>query len=261
VSNVKILVLVQGTYGRRICEHVKAKGPPGWETTEVFLPFLTQPVLEEPEHYLPGSLGPADLVLHLGETHQAAQLLPAVTRAAGAGAVIAPISHSHWVPKGLRNQLRQELSQQGQSIVFPEPFCSLTEETAGLFPPVPYHHPLIRTFARHFGYPRLEVELSDDGQRLAKVEVTRSSPCGSSYHAAARLAGFDVSQVLPTAGLICLRHPCLASMALEERGGRTETIMHLAGQVFNTAMEEALSRRVQRTVHRQPVPGDLPSGG
>lgn len=236
-----MLVLVQGPYGRRIREHVEATGPPDWQVREVCLPRLTLPVIDEPGQYLPASLSPADLVLHLGETHQAAQLLPAVAGAVGAGAVIAPISHSHWIPKGLRNQLGRELSQQGRTIVFPEPFCSLTEETAGLFPPVPYDHQLIRAFARRFGFPRLQVELSEDGLRLAKVEVVRGSPCGSSYYAAERLAGFEVSQVLPTAGLVCLRHPCLASMALEERGGRTETIMHLAGQVFNTAMARALS--------------------
>lgn len=244
MSKVKILVLVQGPYGRRIREHVAATGPSGWQVTEVSLPRLTMPVIDEPGQYLPESLSPADLVLHLGETHQAAQLLPALMRVVGAGAVIAPISHSHWIPRGLRKQLSRELSEQGRAIVFPEPFCSLTEETAGLFPPVPYDHHLIRTFAHHFGFPRLKVELSEDGRYLAKVEVARGSPCGSSYYAAGRLTGFDVSQVLPTAGLVCLRHPCLASMALEERGGRTETIMHLAGQVFNLAMERALSGKL-----------------
>ncbi|MEW6522378.1 MAG: DUF166 family protein [Bacillota bacterium] len=239
---VRILVAVHGIYGRRICEHIQKQGPADWQVAEIPLPRVNLPVIDEPEKYLPPAVTRADLLLHLGESHQAAQLVPALAQAAGAHAVIAPVDHSHWIPPGLRNQLRKELAQDDRVIVFPEPFCSLTVDRAGLFPPMPYDHPLISDFARHFGSPRLEVDLSDDGQYIVAVHVVRGSPCGSSHYAAARMAGLMVDDAIPKAGLICLHYPCLASMALEDRAGRIETLMHLAGQVFNGAVERALAR-------------------
>lgn len=235
-------MLEQGIYGKRIAEYVKRKAPGSWSIRSFTVPSIQEPIVDEPENYLPADLPPADLILHLAEAPQAAQLIPAVVKAAGAAAVIAAIDSSAWIPSGLRNQLRRELERKGVAIVFPEPLCSLDLDTVGFGETVqPYTNETIRDFSRHFGKPILEVFLTEQG-KIAEASVLRGSPCGSTEYTASRVKGMDADKAVPTSGLMCLHYPCLASMKFAQTESGVDTIMHNSGRIFNEGMENALKK-------------------
>ncbi|MBS4031189.1 MAG: hypothetical protein KGZ63_07210 [Clostridiales bacterium] len=242
---MQILVLVQGIYGHRIADNIRDKGPADWEVRIFEVPAISEQVIDEPELYLPEKILPADLILHLAESQQAAQLIPAVAQASGAKAVIASIDSSVWIPVGLRNQLRRELSKKGITIVFPEPLCSLDESSVGYGETLqPYTNDIISSFARCFGKPILEAEIDEAG-KITDVKVKRGSPCGSTEYTVGRVRGMDAEKAVPTAGLMCLHYPCLASMRFEQTDAGVDTIMHNSGRIFNEGMENALKNKKQ----------------
>ena len=115
-------------------------------------------------------------------------MLPALAVRTGARAVIAPIDHAAWVPLGLRGQLLRELRAMGVEIVFPEPFCALTEDGLG---------PVAAEFARHFGRPRLRVAVDPFSRILSEIAVERCSPCGSTHFAAEKARGMPAAEAVP----------------------------------------------------------------
>lgn len=237
---MRILILVQGIYGHRIADNIRKKGPADWDVHIFEVPAISEQVIDEPELYLPEKILPADLILHLAESQQAAQLIPAVAEASGAKAVIASIDSSVWIPLGMRNQLRRELSKKGISIVFPEPLCSLDETSVGFGETLqPYTNDIISGFALYFGKPILEAEIDSSGI-ITDVKVKRGSPCGSTEYTVGRVKGMNAEKAVPTAGLMCLHYPCLASMRFEQTDAGVDTIMHTSGKIFNKGMEKAL---------------------
>ena len=242
-KHMKLLIMIQGNYGQRIADNIKAKKPEDWKVDVWSVPTISESIIDEPEIYLPGDLMPADLILHLSESPQAAQLLPAVVEKTGAKDVIASIDSTAWIPLGLRNQLRRELSRKGVSIVFPEPLCSIDEDTVGFYEKnkQPYTSEIIKEFARYFGKPKLDLTVDEKGQ-ISAAKVLRGSPCGSSEYTARRIIGLKADQSIPKAGLMCLHYPCLASMQFEQTDNGVDTIMHTSGRVFNEAMEKALPK-------------------
>ncbi|MCS7220679.1 MAG: DUF166 family protein [Anaerolineae bacterium] len=246
-----ILTVIHGRYGQRIADNLKARAPDGWQINTLLAPWALPPIVDEPEKFLPPKLPAADLVLHLAEAPQAAQLLPAIVALTRARTVIAPLDHAAWIPPGLRGQLREELAALGVEIVFPEPFCSLTETESGMGCNVQrYDNDLIAEFARHFGRPQLRVVLTPDNETIAEVVVERGSPCGSTHYAAERLPGIAASQAVPRAGLICLHYPCLASMQPKATEQGVETLMHLSGCIFNQELARALDRAGVKSAQR-----------
>lgn len=241
---MRILVLEQGVYGQRIAGHIKNKMP-SWDVGTFTVPAITEPIVDEPEAWLPDDLPRADLILHLAESPQAAQLLPAVVKLTGATAVIASIDSSAWIPLGLRNQLRRELERMGVTIVFPEPLCSIDEETVGFGETVqPYTNGIIREFSKSFGKPILDVALDAEG-RIITADVLRGSPCGSTEYTVGRVKGMAGEKAVPTSGLMCLHYPCLASMKFEQTDSGVDTIMHNSGRIFNEGMEKALKKVIE----------------
>jgi thymidylate synthase len=238
---MKLLILIQGNYGQRIADHISAKKPQAWQLNTWLVPPITESVVDEPEVYLPDNLPPADLILHLAESPQAAQLLPALAEKTGAKGVIASIDSTAWIPLGLRNQLRRELNNKGVAIVFPEPLCSIDEETVGFYEnnKQPYTSAIISEFARHFGKPKIALTL-DQKKKIVAAKILRGAPCGSSQYTSRRIIGLEAEHAVPKAGLMCLHYPCLASMQFEQTDNGVDTIMHTSGRVFNEAMEKAL---------------------
>lgn len=238
---MKVLVIYESIYGERIYKNIRAKAPEDWEVFMWQPPVINEQVVDDPEVYLPEEMPSSDLIMHLAENAQAAQLIPDVVEKTGAQGVIVSIDSSDWVPLGLRNQLRRELNKMGAEVVFPEPLCSLDVDSAG-FGDVnqPYTSAIISRFAEHFGRPKLRVALDGEGL-IEEVEVLRGSPCGSTEYTVKRIKNRPAEGIIPKAGLMCLHYPCLASMKLEQRDGGIDTIMHTAGKVFNESMEEALN--------------------
>jgi hypothetical protein len=239
---MKLLILIQGNYGQRIADHISANKPEEWQLNLWSVPNITESVIDEPEVYLPADLPQADLILHLAESHQAAQLLPALAEKTGAKGIIASIDSSAWIPLGLRNQLRRELNSKSVAIVYPEPLCSIDEETVGFYQTnkQPYTSAIISEFARYFGKPKIKLTL-DEMEKIVEAKILRGAPCGSSQYTSRRVVGLKAEDAVPTAGLMCLHYPCLASMQFEQTDNGVDTIMHTSGRVFNEAMEKALN--------------------
>ncbi len=238
---MKLLILIQGNYGQRIADHIEANMPQDWQMKIWTVPSITESVVDEPEQYLTDSLPQADLILHLAESPQAAQLLPTIADKTGAKGIVASVDSNAWIPLGLRKQLQRELNKKAIIIVYPEPLCSIDVETVGFYEnkKQPYTSAVISEFARYFGKPKITLTL-DHKNSIIAVKILRGSPCGSSHYTAKRIIGLEADNAIPKAGLMSLHYPCLASMRFEQTENGVDTIMHISGRVFNEAMEKAL---------------------
>jgi len=242
---MNILILNQGTYGQRIADNLNLRAPDNWQVKILKLPDALPVIVDDPGEFLPADIPSADLLLYLAENSQAAQLMPGAVQLSGARAVIAPIDNNAWIPAGLRHQLRRELNALGAAVVFPEPFCTLTEELIDAQPDLrPKQLEMLIAFTRNFGRPRLSVILDDD-EKIEEVIIERGAACGSSQYAAERLRGIPAEEAVPQGGLICLHYPCLASMKPTRPKDGVENLMHLSGVIFNEELEKALSKAVR----------------
>ena len=237
---MRILAFVHDHYGERIVENISCRAPSSWKVDSIIAPRSLPPIVDEPLEFLSPELPQADLVLHLAETAQAAQLLPGLVFLTKAKVVIAPVDSEAWLPSGLRLQLQRELAEQGVEIHFPKPFCSLNEavrldETQDVPP-----HPILQEFTRYFGRPSLEIVLEEDGETIQEIIVERGAPCGSSQYAAKRIAGLKLDEAVPQGGLICLHYPCLASMQPKTTDEGVETLMHTSGIIYNESLTRAI---------------------
>ncbi len=238
---MKLLILIQGNYGQRIADHIEVNKPQDWQVKTWMVPSIAEIVVDEPEQYIPDNLPQADLILHLAESPQAAQLLPTLADRTGARGIVASIDSTAWIPLGLRNQLRRELNKNDIVIVYPEPLCSIDEETVGFYEnnKQPYTSAVISEFARYFGKPKIALTL-DNANNIVAAKILRGAPCGSSHYTSRRIIGLEAENAVPKSGLMCLHYPCLASMQFEQTDNGVDTIMHTSGRVFNEAMEKAL---------------------
>lgn len=246
-----MLAVTQGLWGERIASNVSAHAPAGWKVSQWSAPRVIPPVVDDPADFLPATLDPADLVLALGEVPGLAQLVPEIARLTGARAVIAPIDRNESLPEGLANQLSGWLEAAGVRVVFPKPFCSLTERALGNKPrEVAYEDPLVQRFAAAFGRPQFRVEVG--GGKIIAMEAVRDTPCGCGRHVAAGLVGCEVSQAADQAGMLHHHFPCLASM--NQDIDYHDTLMHVSGNILKDSLKAALKP------HLGPVPYLRPSG-
>jgi hypothetical protein len=235
---MRILVLHQGHYGERIFQHIQGAAPEGWVLELITPPRVLPIVIDEPEEFLPSNIPQADLLLAMSESPETAQLVPAIARLSEVRAVIMPVDNSVWLPLGLQNELRCEITGMGVAVVFPRTFCTLTEKTAGYGSDVEYYDSEhIASFAEYFGRPRLKIELDAAGTGITGIKVERSAPCGSTHYVAEKLVGVPVTEAVPQAGLYAHHYPCLASMQMEATG---DTLMHISGYVVNDEVEQEL---------------------
>jgi len=228
---MRILILIQGEYGRRIAANVRQHAPAGWMVEVWLMPAALPRILDDPADFLPPSLPAADLILALGENPSAAELVPEVTRLSGARAVIAAIDRNEWLPVGLANQLRGWLAEIGVASVFPKPLCSLTETSYNVRrQKVEYSDPLIAEFARHFGRPSLRLTCDPDARTIVAAEVERDSLCGCARYVAEHLVGVAVDDAEYEAGMLHHHFPCLAGMTIDP--GYADTLMHVSGNIL-----------------------------
>ena len=239
---MRLLAMTQGPYGERIVRNIRETGPDGWAVEQVTLARGLPPFIDEPADFLPAHIPQADLLLGLGESSGAAQLLLDAANRAGTHAVIAPVDNSAWLPQGLANQLKREFAQMGIVAIFPRPFCSLTEISSGYGRSAePYESAIAASFARHFGKPGLRIKVNAKTKQIEHVEVTRNSACGSAYHVARGLPGLSADAAAVKAGLILHHFPCLCSMNKEWIDDRLhDTLMHVSGYIVNEHVTEQL---------------------
>lgn len=233
----RLLSATQGTWGQRIAENI-GRWATDWRVSEWAAPPFIPPIVEDPEDFLPEDLPPADLILSLGESPGLAQLIPDLALKTGAKAVIAPIDHEKALPPGLARQLEGWLAEIEVAVVFPKPFCSLTDRTFNRPPLVQtYDDPVIRRFAARFGRPQFRIEAEDD--RITKVEVLRHSACGSTGHIAGSLPGVPLERAAEKAALSHHHYPCMASMEMDPH--YQDTLMHVSGNLVKDSMQDAVN--------------------
>lgn len=230
---LRLLVLFRGRYGQRILENVRHHAPATWRIESWRLPPGLPVVVDDPLQFLPLHLPPADLVLALGESAGAAQLLPSLVERTGAHAVIAPVDNATWLPDGLARQLRVRLVEMGVTAVFPKPFCSLTERSYNLWQhEVSFEDPHIAEFARYFGRPVLRITC--DNGLIIKAEVERDTACGCARAVAEQLVGVQVREATIQAGLFHHHYPCMATMRVDPSLG--EPLIQASGNLMRQAV-------------------------
>ncbi len=235
---MRILGLAHGDYGDRHLAHIRQTMPPGWTLHEWRPPVVLPPMIDYPEDYLPASLPPADLILSVVEHRGVAELIPDLAAMCGAQAVIAAVDNEAWLPRGLARQLRGWLAAMGVACVTPKPLCSLSESDylQGRGRRVPYDHPLIKAFARHWGRPRFRVQVDEESGRISQVHVERDAVCGCASYVAEHLIGCPVDDAATQAGLHHHHFPCLASMGIDS--DFNDTLLHVSGNIMKDAIAE-----------------------
>jgi hypothetical protein len=247
----RVLFVTQGQWGERIAANVARHAPTDWTVEARRLAARLPQVVEDPDEFLPADLPGADLLLPLGEVPGMAQLVPDLVRRCGAGAVIAPVDFTSALPPGLEVQLRSWLEALGVAVVFPRPFCSLTEDRVSVRPlQQGYDHPGIRRFAERFGRPTFR--LGVESGRVVEAEVVRDSSCGCARHVAEHLVGTPVDDAVEESGMLHHHFPCLASMTQEP--AYHDTLMHVSGHLVRDAVRAELAE------HLTPVPYWRPGG-
>ena len=249
-QHLGVLIVTQGQWAERIADNIGRFHPFAWTVERWSAPRRIPPVVDEPTEYLPSAWPSVDLILALGETPGVAQLIPEIARLTGAKAVIAPIDRNESLPAGLAAQLQGWLADLNVAVVFPKPFCSLTESSYNL-PPirVEYHDPFIQAFARKFGRPRFQASV-DQASRLSQMLVERDSACGCARFVAEGLAGRPVSEADFQAGMLHHHFPCLASMNQDLDYG--DTLMHVSGHILREALKVEIQAELAPTPYLRP---------
>jgi len=227
---MRILIAIQGNYGQRMVDNIKQHCPDNWEVNSFTIPIGLPAIIDDADEFLPQELPATDLLISLGEHSGVAQMIPDMVKKSGAKAVIAPADNRTWLPPGLANQIHRKLESLGVEMIYPVPFCTLTEK--GI------QSSYIREFTKYFGRPEVDMELDKD--RIKKVTVTKDAPCGNTRYMADGLVGVWIRDAVEQAGLLHHQYPCLATMAMDQEF--EDTLMHRAGLMAKLATEEALKK-------------------
>ena len=225
---MRILVAIQGHYGQRIADNIRQHCPADWKVHSYTFPQELPAIIDDANGFLPKELPAADLLVSLGEHPGVAQMIPDMVARSGAKAVIAPADNRVWLPPGLARQIKRKLESMGVDMVYPVPFCTLTEKDS--------KNPYILEFAKYFGRP--EVTIDFDGDHIKKVGVIRGAPCGSTPYVADGLVGIWERDAVGKAGLLHHQYPCLSTMVMDSEFD--DTLMHRAGLMTKLAVEKAI---------------------
>jgi hypothetical protein len=225
---MRILVAIQGHYGQRIADNIRKDGPADWKVYSYIFPQDLPAIVDDADEFLPKELPAADLLISLGEHPGVAQMIPDMVKKSGAKAVIAPADNRVWLPPGLAKQIKRKLESMGVDMVYPVPFCTLTEKDS--------QNQHIKEFAKYFGRPEVDIELDKD--RIKRVTVIRGTPCGCSPYVADGLVGVWERDAVEKAGLLHHQYPCLSTMVMDQEF--EDTLMHRAGLMTKLAVEKAI---------------------
>ncbi len=223
---MRILAIVQGEFGNRKVRNLRKHAPSEWRVEALKLPPALPLILDDLDEFLPDHLPDVDLVLALGESPSAMELVPEVVRRSGAKAAIIPVDDSEWLPPGLKAQIKRELESLGVAFVFPTPFCALAGG----------RDPRIKGFSEYFGKPELRVEVEDGFVR--EVKVLRDAPCGNTRYVAEKLRGARVEKASMLAQQYHHQYPCLAS-SIKDRYAH-DNMMNRAGRILEKEIKRNL---------------------
>jgi hypothetical protein len=248
-EGLRLFVLFQGQYGQRILDNIRHHAPESWKVDAWRVSSGLPLVVDDPLDFLPMHLPSADLVLSLGESSSAAQLLPSVVERTGAQAAIAPVDNIAWFPGGLVRQIGARLKEIGVTAVFPKPFCSLTERLYNVRQQeVSYDDPWIGEFTQHFGRPVFQIVC--DGGRVTQAEVKRDAACGCARSVARQLVGVDLHEAVVQAGLFHHHYPCRATMRVDPV--LDQPLIQVAGDFMRQAVEVEIAPFIAPSTYLVP---------
>jgi hypothetical protein len=216
---ISIGVVTRGKYGQRLIDTIKDKTD--FQVASAEIPEELPGFIEEPGEFLknldPGVLG-RDLIITYS-LHP--DLNPEIARMAGAQGAKAVLIAGSQAEAGEMEKLRRISEEYGIAVEVHEICCTL--EVKG--------NKILDEFASMLGRPCLEIETNRN--KIAKIEVLRGAPCGSTWYAAHGILGASIEEAPSKAGLLVQMYPCRASRGV--RGG-----IHLAADLHKRAVEEAL---------------------
>lgn len=230
---MRILMVIQGSYGERMVANIREHAPSNWEVHKIILPANLPTIIDDADEFIPTELPQVDLLISLGEHPGVAQMIPDMVEKSGASAVIAPADNRVWLPPGLARQIQQKLQSKGVDMVYPVPFCLLSKKDS--------QNAYIQEFASYFGVPDVEVELDED--KIGKVIVKREAPCGSTRYVEMHLPGIRIIEAVEQAGLQHHQYPCLATMVIDKEFD--DALMHVAGFALKQAVSDAIKDKKQ----------------
>lgn len=213
---MKIVIVSDGPYGERAystikkefpCEFLVIDPPKSQFADEIEIHPDVKDVLEKADLIITYILHP-DLTLDLVDAlHQK----------------VAWIIVGAWRGEGFRNQLEQY-----GNVSCPENMCDLTENG----------NPVYDKFVSKFGLPKVHIECK--GHEIVGIDVSRCSPCGSTFFVAEELVGEKADKDLPIkAGLKIQHYPCRApKMRLFSDECRKEMAARFHKEAFENALEE-----------------------
>jgi hypothetical protein len=248
IDELRLFVLYQGRYGQRILDNIRRFAPKTWKLEAWRVPTALPQVVDDPDEFLPLHLPTVDLILSLGESPSAAQLLPGIIERSGAQTIVAPIDNTDWLPEGLARQISVQLTKMDIVAVFPKPFCSLTEDSYNVREQaISFDSPWIAEFARHFGRPAFRIECTNG--TIAKAKVKRDTACGCGRDVARQLVGLDANDAVIQAGLFQHHYPCLATMRVDPVLG--EPLIQVSGNLMRQAVEVEIAACLPETSGQQ----------
>ncbi|MGC9516269.1 MAG: DUF166 family protein [Methanomicrobiales archaeon] len=220
---MRIVILTSGKYGSRIVNNIASRGLApfivGLYEFDEDLPEL----IDDFDEFIPENLPECDLIISIGLFGDINMVIPMISSITNCKSIIIPIYHPKQIPAGLQQEIIDSLNN--ATVVFPKPFCSLTE----------VGDKYVDKFAKLFGKPELMIEFN---KRIGKIKVLRGAPCGSTWFIAEKLEGIPLDEAEFVTGDKFHNYPCLASMDTDPAIG--DTIMHLAGYKSKEAVKNGL---------------------
>lgn len=184
--------------------------------------------IDKPETYYPKKVPEADLVIAINIQTDLLSALPNFLNRMRAKALIVPIEDIGWCPKRTQIELESELNEMEIETSFPKPFCSLEESGKEI----------IDNFITKYRIGKPIFSLSVYGDRVRRIEVVRSSPCGSSWFIAHKLNGLKINELDRIAWKSNRIYPCIASMHIDPDRG--EPFLNISGTIVIDAVQSAI---------------------
>lgn len=211
-------VITRGKYGHRLVDVVKEHSDFSVVTAD--LPEFVPIFIEEPDEFLENlnfdqRVFSADIVVTYSLHPDLTSAIAKLAAKAGLRSLIIPGGPS----RASVTELKQISEASGMDIEVNEICCTLEPNSFN------------RPFADIFGSPILKVK-TENG-KIAKVEVIKGAPCGSTWHMAKELVGVPVKDAPPKAGLLVQQYPCRAVRG--EMGG-----IHESAELHKQALIKAL---------------------
>ncbi|AKB38703.1 Thymidylate synthase [Methanosarcina siciliae C2J] len=211
-------VITRGKYGHRLIDTIKEHSDFSVVTAD--LPEFVPVFIEEPDEFLDSlnfdrSVFSAEIVVTYSLHPDLTSAIAKLAAEAGVRSLIIPGGPS----RASVTELNRISEASGMDIEVDEICCTLEPNSAN------------RPFAEIFGSPVLKVK-TENG-KIAKVEVIKGAPCGSTWYMAKEIVGVPVKDAPPKAGLLIQHYPCRASRG--DMGG-----IHESGELHKQAFINAL---------------------